>query len=80
MSEPVCSKSKLEVLDALRGFCALVVVALHFSENYIGGWGLRLMPHGCLPVEYFFILTGFTLVYAYDDRWAQRGYGVWYAE
>lgn len=36
MSEPVCSKSKLEVLDALRGFCALVVVALHFSENYIG--------------------------------------------
>lgn len=24
------------------------------------------MPHGCLPVEYFFILTGFTLVYAYD--------------
>ena len=67
----MCAKPKLEVLDALRGFCALVVVALHFSENYIGGWGLRLMPHGCLPVEYFFILTGFTLVYAYDDRWAQ---------
>lgn len=65
------SKPKLEVLDALRGFCALIVVILHFSENYINGWGLRLMPHGCLPVEYFFILTGFTLIYAYDARWAQ---------
>lgn len=64
-------KPKLKVLDALRGFCALCVLALHFSENYIHGWGLRLMPHGCLPVEYFFILTGFTLVYAYDGKWSQ---------
>ena len=64
-------KPKLEVLDALRGFCALAVVALHFSENYIPNYGFRLLPHGCLPVEYFFILTGFTLIYAYDARWAQ---------
>ena len=63
-------KPKLEVLDALRGFCALIVFVLHFSENYIPGYGFRLMPHGCLPVEYFFILTGFTLVYAYEDRLA----------
>ena len=64
-------KPKLEVLDALRGFCALVVVVLHFSENYIPNYGFRLLPHGCLPVEYFFALTGFTLVYAYDDRWGR---------
>lgn len=63
------SKPKLEVLDALRGFCALMVVLLHFSENYIPHFGFRLMPHGCLPVEFFFALTGFTLIYAYDDRW-----------
>ena len=67
----MAGKPKLEVLDALRGFCALVVVVLHFSENYIPNYGFRLIPHGCLPVEYFFILTGFTLVYAYDVRWAQ---------
>ncbi|MBP8801932.1 MAG: acyltransferase [Kiritimatiellae bacterium] len=65
------SRPKLEVLDALRGFCALIVIALHFSENYIPRYGLHLIPHGCLPVEYFFILTGFTLVYAYDHRWEQ---------
>ncbi len=64
-------KPKLEVLDALRGFCAIMVVVLHFSENYIPKFGFRLMPHGCLPVEYFFILTGFTLIYAYDERWAE---------
>ncbi|HHU15318.1 MAG TPA: acyltransferase, partial [Lentisphaerae bacterium] len=58
------SRPKLEVLDALRGFCALIVIALHFSENYIPRYGLHLIPHGCLPVEYFFVLTGFTLVYA----------------
>lgn len=65
-------KPKAEILDALRGFCALIVVVLHFSENYpsaVGGsW---LLPHGCLPVEYFFILTGFALTYAYDDRWGK---------
>jgi len=67
------SRPKLEVLDALRGFCALMVVVLHFSENYYGApWSLHLLPHGCLPVEYFFILTGFTLVYAYDGKW-ERG-------
>jgi len=60
-------KPKLEVLDALRGFCALMVVALHFCENYSNS----LIPHGCLPVEYFFILTGFMMVYAYDGRWSQ---------
>ena len=68
-------KPKLEVLDALRGFCALIVFALHFSENYIPHFGIRLIPHGCLPVEYFFMLTGFTLIYAYDDKWA-RGMSV----
>ena len=71
LEKAMAGKPKLEVLDALRGFCALVVVVLHFSENYIPNYGFRLMPHGCLPVEYFFILTGFTLVYAYDARWAQ---------
>ena len=65
------TKPKLEVLDALRGFCALAVVALHFTENYAKGHGAPGVPHAYLPVEYFLFLTGFTFVYAYDARWAE---------
>lgn len=79
MSEALSVKTvrkNLEVLDALRGVCAIAVVALHFSENYatpgVGSW---LLPHGCLPVEFFFILTGFMFVYAYDDRWGTMTLG-----
>ena len=59
------SKPKLEVLDALRGFCALVVMLLHLTE--LTQW--KLAPHGYLPVAYFLTLTGFTFVLAYDGRW-----------
>lgn len=65
------SKPKLEVLDALRGFCALAVMLLHLTEmkaHYV-------IPHGYFPVEYFFTLTGFTFVYAYDSRW--KDMSVW---
>ena len=68
-------RPKLEVLDALRGFCALIVVLLHFSENYAVRGASTVVPHGYLPVEFFFILTGFTFVYAYDRRW--DGMTVW---
>lgn len=65
-------RRQFEVLDALRGLCAIVVVILHFSENYCTSWGeSRILPHGCLPVEFFFALTGFMLIYAYDGRWGE---------
>jgi len=60
------SRPRYEVLDALRGLCALAVVALHFCEAYHRG---GLLPHAHLAVEYFFALTGFTFVLAYDARW-----------
>jgi len=59
-----------EVLDALRGLCALVVVALHVCEAHRRG---DLLPHAHLAVEYFFMLTGFTFVIAYDGRWVSGG-------
>ena len=68
-------RRKFEVLDALRGFCALIVVLLHFSENYAVNGLSPILPHGCLPVEYFFILTGFALTYAYDGRWDRMTLG-----
>jgi len=59
----------------MRGLCAIVVVALHFSENYAKKLGYVAIPHGLLPVEYFLMLTGFALVYAYDGRWGQMTTG-----
>jgi len=63
-------KRRYEVLDALRGLCALAVVALHVCEAYGRG---GLLPHSHLAVEYFFMLTGFTFVIAYDSRWVSGG-------
>lgn len=57
---------RYDVLDGLRGVCALAVMTLHFCESYMF---LDVVPHAHLAVEYFFILTGFTFVLAYDGRW-----------
>lgn len=61
------TRTRYEVLDALRGLCAIAVVALHCCESFHRG---DLLPHSHLAVEYFFLLTGFTFVVAYDGRWA----------
>ena len=68
----LAARPKLEVLDALRGFCALTVMLLHLTELTRWRW---MCPHGYFPVEYFFTLTGFTFVYAYDARWTKMS--VW---
>ena len=63
-------KPKLEVLDALRGFCALAIVLLHMTELTAAK---KVIPHGHLPVAYFFLLTGFMFAYVYDGRWDRMG-------
>ena len=62
----MAESKRYEVLDALRGLCAIGVVALHFCEAYgKPAW----LPHSHLAVEYFLLLTGFTFITAYDRRW-----------
>ena len=70
-SHELSPKPKLEVLDALRGFCALAVVLLHLTELSPA----KIIPHGHLPVTYFFLLTGYMFAYVYDDRWEKMS--VW---
>jgi len=67
-------KPKLEVLDALRGVCALAVMLLHLTELT----PYKIVPHAHLPVAYFFLLTGFTFVYAYDGRWTGMSVGAFF--
>ena len=61
---------RFDLLDGWRGLCAFVVVALHYCEAYRHP---EFLPHSHLAVEYFFMLTGFTFIVAYDERWRTGG-------
>lgn len=71
------AKPRFEVLDGLRGVAAVLVVAFHLLESYCGGDHTKqLLNHGYLAVDFFFVLSGFVIGYAYDDRWA-KGLTTW---
>lgn len=67
------SKPHYEILDGLRGTAALLVVAYHIFEGLAFAAGadtITFLNHGYLAVDFFFILSGFVIGYAYDDRLA----------
>ncbi|MXN92255.1 acyltransferase family protein [Flavobacterium sp. Sd200] len=60
------------ILDALRGVAAIMVVTFHILEAHAGGSHLnQIINHGYLAVDFFFMLSGFVIGYAYDDRWGK---------
>jgi peptidoglycan/LPS O-acetylase OafA/YrhL len=64
------SKPHYEILDGLRGVAAVVVVFFHIFEIHSGGdHAKQIINHGYMAVDFFFILSGFVIGYAYDDRW-----------
>ena len=67
------SKPHYDLLDGLRGVAALLVVWYHVFEGYAfaGGTSIETINHGYLAVDFFFILSGFVIGYAYDDRWGK---------
>ena len=65
----LASKPRYEILDGLRGVAAMLVVAFHLFETYSKGAPYQIINHGYLAVDFFFVLSGFVIGYAYDDRW-----------
>ncbi len=68
------SKPHYELLDGLRGVAALLVLFYHIFEGLsfaAGGTPITVINHGYLAVDFFFILSGFVISYAYDDRWGK---------
>ena len=65
------SKPHYDILDGLRGVAALIVIVYHVFELYTD----TPLPHGHLAVDFFFILSGFVIGYAYDDRWGKMTTG-----
>lgn len=68
------TKPHYEILDGLRGVAALIVVIFHILEAYATSHLDMMMNHGYLAVDFFFVLSGFVIGYAYDDRWSKMSY------
>ena len=73
------TKPHFALLDGLRGVAALAVLWYHVSEGFAfaeatngaGDGIIRSFNHGYLAVDFFFLLSGFVIAYAYDDRWGK---------
>ena len=68
------TKPHYALLDGLRGVAALLVVWYHVFEGYQFASGSAIIQeinHGYLAVDFFFILSGFVIGYAYDNRWGK---------
>ena len=63
------SKPRFEALDGLRGIASIIVVIFHLFEIYSGNPTNQIVNHGYLAVDFFYVLSGFVIGYAYDDRW-----------
>lgn len=63
------TKPHYDILDGLRGVAALTVVCFHLFEAYATSHLDQKINHGYLAVDFFFILSGFVIGYAYTDRW-----------
>ncbi|MFW2830061.1 acyltransferase family protein [Sphingomonas sp. ID0503] len=56
-------------LDGLRGVAAMMVVIYHYT---FAGPAENAMQHGYLAVDFFFLLSGFVIAAAYEDRLRTR--------
>jgi peptidoglycan/LPS O-acetylase OafA/YrhL len=63
------TKRHYPILDGLRGVAAVLVVVFHLFEAHAANRFEQIVNHGYLAVDFFFLLSGFVIGYAYDDRW-----------
>jgi peptidoglycan/LPS O-acetylase OafA/YrhL len=69
-TQTITSKPHFPILDGLRGVAALMVVAFHIFEAHTTNPPFdQIINHGYLAVDFFFLLSGYVIGYAYDDRW-----------
>jgi peptidoglycan/LPS O-acetylase OafA/YrhL len=69
------SKPHYPILDGLRGVAAVMVVVFHICEAHATSPLDQIINHGYLAVDFFFLLSGFVVGYAYDDRWGKMTVG-----
>ena len=66
-------KPRYDILDGLRGVAAMMVLLYHVFNDaksfFVWPAPVNEFYHGFLGVDFFFILSGFVMGYAYDERW-----------
>jgi len=66
-------KPRYDILDGLRGVAALMVLLYHVFNDaksfFVWPTPVNEFYHSFLGVDFFFILSGFVMGYAYDERW-----------
>jgi peptidoglycan/LPS O-acetylase OafA/YrhL len=63
---PPQPKQYFLALDGLRGVAALTVMVMHRGRWYYEPGGF--LGHAYLAVDFFFLLSGFVIAFAYEDR------------
>src|ERR1700761_6040207 len=58
------ARRTFETLNAMRGIAAIGVVLFHGRALWHGA----VAPHGYLAVDIFFMLSGFVIAHAYEER------------
>ena len=74
LTTTIDKKPHYKILDALRGVAAIIVVIFHLGEPLATSRFDNLVNHGYLAVDFFFLLSGFVIGYAYDDRWEKLSF------
>ena len=70
MPTQVRMPGRFTALDGWRGICALLVALYHFhATSHVEQLGL--VRNAYLFVDFFFVLSGFVITYAYADRLAR---------
>ena len=77
------AKPHYVLLDGLRGVAAILVLFYHIFEGFafaeatngVGSGVITTLNHAHIAVDFFFILSGFVISYAYDNRWGQMTMG-----
>jgi len=74
----LATKPHYPILDGLRGVAAIIVVTFHLCEPLSTSNLDKMVNHGYLAVDFFFLLSGFVIGYAYDDRWVKMTIGTFF--
>ena len=68
--EPPHHARTFVTLDGLRGFAAIAIAIRHAPFLWKSNYPTTILHESYLAVDFFFVLSGFVLAYAYSDRFS----------